>query len=71
MNVQSKPHGARVCIVCGIKTRGNVTNPGWLLSLTVGAKVAGLTIARPDGAQVHDKCRDRLTYMIQKKGKGL
>jgi hypothetical protein len=37
------------------------------MSLVAGAKAHGLTVKRPDGTSYHDKCGDRLAYLISKK----
>ena len=60
------PAKGRVCICCG-EPCARFRNGPWLMSLVAGAQAHGLTIKRPDGTSYHDKCGDRLAYLISKK----
>lgn len=69
MNAVKRPKGASVCVVCGEPARLKAAHPGWIMNLIAGAQAFGLTIKRPDGAKVHDKCRDALQILIDRKTK--
>jgi hypothetical protein len=57
----------RICVVCGEVTRSANANPGWIMSLIAGARVHDFTLKAPGGNAVHDKCRDALCVLMDRK----
>lgn len=62
-----KRSGARTCIVCGEACRNPMNNPGWIMSLVEGARANNFTLKSPASARVHDKCRDALCILMDRK----
>ncbi len=54
-----------VCAICGHACHRRPTR--WVMSLLAGAKAHGLTVKEPTETRVHDRCRDALQVLIERR----